>query len=65
MMIDVLQARFRAEQAQATDHGDRGSELGDFDNELFDTEPNCTDCIELLTLDDEHDYGVSTLSGAG
>ena len=63
MMIAVLEARFRAERAQATTEGDRGSDLGDIDTENSDNEDLCTDFIE--NLDDELDNGDDTLSGVG
>ena len=61
MMVAVLQARFRAEQAEPTNVGDRGSELGEIDTEISDTEDLCTVFDE--NLDDEFDYGGGTLSG--
>ena len=61
MMVAVLQARFRAEQAEPTNVGDRGSELGEIDTEISDTEDLCTVFDE--NLDDEFDSGGDTLNG--
>ena len=59
MMLAVLKARFAAEQAHDTEAADRGSELGDFDTEPFDTEPLCTG------LDDDFDFGGCAFSSDG
>ena len=66
MMIAVLRARYAAEHAHATEAADRGSELGDFGTEPFDTElgsfdiePFDTEAMCTNNLDDEFDLGAA------
>ena len=54
MMIAVLKARLAAERAQASEAGDRGSELGHFDVDLSDTKD-----FNFVQLDDELTLGAT------
>ena len=63
MMVAVLKARLHAERTHVLVAVDRGSELGDCDEEDPDTEMiQSTDCIDML--DDDVDVRDCTLSGS-
>ena len=55
-MVTVLKARLHAKPAEVPLDRDRGSDLGDADDFLFDF-------ADLATLDDDIDAGDVTLSG--